>query len=115
MATALLPGTKAAAFILPSTPDQKISLDDFKGKNLILAFYPADWSPVCGDELSIFNEILPDLEKRNAQLVGISVDGPWSHGAFAQHQNFHFPLLADYEPKGEVAKAYGVYRDAEVV
>ncbi|MDB5358254.1 MAG: Alkyl hydroperoxide reductase subunit C-like protein [Phycisphaerales bacterium] len=80
-----------------------------------MAFYPADWSPVCGDELALFNEILPEFERHNAQLLGISVDGPWCHVAYARDRKLHFPLLADFEPKGEVARKYGVYREDDGV
>ncbi len=102
-------GTKAPPFCLKTTPDQTIALSDFKGKPVVLAFYPADWSPVCGDELAIFNEVLPEFREYGAQLLGISVDSAWCHVAFAQSRNFHFPLLADFNPKGEVAASYGVY------
>jgi peroxiredoxin len=108
-------GTSAPAFTLPSTPDQKVSLADFRGKPVILAFYPADWSPVCGDELGVFNELLSEFHRLGAELLGISVDGPWCHAAFARDRKFHFPLLADFEPKGEVARAYGVYLASEGV
>jgi len=107
--TILKPGNKAPDFKLHSTPDQFLSLKDFKGKNVILAFYPADWSPVCSDEMAVFNELLEEFKKRNAQLIGISVDGPWCHASFGKKSNFHFPLLSDVEPKGEIAKKYGVY------
>ena len=111
---AILPvGVSAPAFTLPSTPDQSVSLVDFRGRNVILAFYPADWSPVCGDQMGIYNEILPEFQKHGAELLGISVDGPWCHDAFAQDRGFHFPLLADFEPKGAVARRYGVYRDGD--
>lgn len=108
-------GTKAPAFSLKTTPDQKVSLSDFKGQPVILAFYPADWSPVCGDELALFNQILPEFKKYNAELLGISVDSAWSHVAYAQSHNLHFPLLSDYNQKGAVAQQYGVYlpQDAE--
>jgi peroxiredoxin len=105
----LAPGSKAPAFSLKTTPDQKISLSDFKGQPVILAFYPADWSPVCGDELALFNQVLPEFKKYNAELLGISVDSAWSHVAYKQDRNLHFPLLSDFEPKGEVALHYGVY------
>ena len=110
---ALEPGTPAPAFTLPATPDQQVSLTDFRGKPLILAFYPADWSPVCGDQMALYNEILPEFHRHHAALVGISVDGAWCHGAFAASRKLHFPLLADFEPKGAVARRYGVYREAE--
>ena len=102
-------GVKGPAFSLKTTPDQSISLSDFKGKPVILAFYPADWSPVCGDELALFNQVLPEFKRYNAQLLGISVDSAWSHIAYAQSRNLHFPLLSDYNPKGKVATSYGVY------
>jgi peroxiredoxin len=103
-------GTKAPDFELPSTPDQKVSLSDFRGQPVILAFYPEDWSPVCSDQLALYQELLPDFDKYNAELLGISVDGIWSHLAFAKDRNLHFPLLSDFEPKGEVSRAYGAYR-----
>lgn len=103
----------APDFELNATPDQKCSLNEFKGKNVILAFYPADWSPVCGDQMSLYNEMLPFFKKYNAQLLGISVDGKWCHAAYTQERKLHFPLLADFEPKGEVAKKYGVYNDKD--
>jgi peroxiredoxin len=102
-------GVKGPAFSLKTTPDQLISLSDFKGMPVILAFYPADWSPVCGDELALYNQVLPEFKKHNAELLGISVDSAWSHIAFAQSRNLHFPLLSDYNPKGDVATSYGVY------
>jgi peroxiredoxin len=111
----LNPGTKAPDFSLNVTPDQKVSLSDFQGKPLIIIFYPADWSPVCSDEMVVFNELLPEFRKHQAELVGISVDGHWCHTAFSQHNRFHFPLLADFEPKGDVAKKYGAYREQEGV
>ena len=104
-------GTEAPAFTLPTTPDQSVSLDDFRGQPVVLAFYPADWSPVCGDQMGVYNELLAEFQRYDAQLLGISVDGVWCHDAFAADRNLHFPLLADFEPKGEVARAYGVYRD----
>lgn len=111
----LPPGTSAPEFALKATPDQSVSLADFKGQALTLVFYPADWSPVCGDELTIFNEMLPEFEKLNAGVVGISVDGVWCHAAFARDRKFHFPLLSDFEPKGAVARQYGAYRDGDGV
>jgi peroxiredoxin len=103
-------GTKAPNFKLNATPDQKISLSDFQGRPVVLAFYPADWSPVCTDQLSLYNQILPEFQKFNAEIMGISVDGVWSHLAFAKDRNLHLPLLADFEPKGQVSRSYGAYR-----
>jgi len=80
---------------------------------VILAFYPADWSPVCGDQMALYNEILSEFRQFNAELIGISVDGIWCHLAFAESRKLHFPLLADFEPKGGVARQFGVYREHE--
>ena len=111
--TPLPAGTPAPDFALSSTPDQKLSLSDFRGRPAILVFYPEDWSPVCSDQLALYQELLPEFQRYDAQLVGISVDGIWSHVAFAKDRNLHFPLLADFEPKGEVARTYGVYRQQD--
>ena len=106
-------GTQAPDFCLFTTPDQKISLTELKGKKVILAFYPADWSPVCGDQMALYNETLKFFRKYNAEMIGISVDSKWCYLAFSQQRKLHFPLLSDFEPKGAVAKAYGVYNEAE--
>jgi peroxiredoxin len=110
--SALALGTPAPDFMLPSTVGDTLSLSDFSGKPLVLVFYPADWSPVCGDQLGLYNEVLPLFEEHDAHVLAISVDGIWSHRAFAEQRRLRFPLLADFEPKGEVARRYGVY-DAE--
>jgi peroxiredoxin len=109
----LKPGTPAPNFTLRSAPDQSMVLSQFHGHPTILAFYPADFSPVCGDQMTLYNEILPEFQRFNAELLGISVDGVWSHLAFSKDRNLHFPLLSDFEPKGEVAKKYGVYRNQD--
>ncbi len=109
-ATPLPAGTKAPDFELPSRPDRTVSLAEFRGQPVILAFYPEDWSPVCSDQMALYQEVLPEFQKFNAELLGISVDGVWSHLAFAKDRNLHFPLLADFEPKGKVARTYHVYR-----
>lgn len=106
----LQPGQAAPDFTLPATPDQMLSLADLRGAPVILAFYPADWSPVCGDQMGLYNQMLPEFHRAGAQLVGISVDGVWCHAAFAEARKLHFPLLADFEPKGAVARRYGAYR-----
>jgi peroxiredoxin len=107
---AILPaGKRAPEFSLHSTPDQKVSLSEFLGRSVVLAFYPADWSPVCGDQMALYNEILPEFKRLGGELLGISVDGIWCHLAFAKDRKLKFPLLADFEPKGGVAQAYGVY------
>src|SRR5260370_1379930 len=103
-------GTAAPDFTLPSTPDRAISLREFRGRPVILAFYPADWSPVCGDQMALYNEVLSEFQRYGAQLLGVSVDGPWCHLAFASDRKLRFPLLADFEPKGAVARQYGVSR-----
>ena len=106
-------GMKAPDFSLKSTLDQEVSLKDFLGKPVILAFYPADFSPVCGSELTLFNEVLPEFKKYDAQLFGISVDNIWSHIAFAKERNLHFPLLSDFNPKGEVSRMYNAYQEED--
>src|SRR3954471_4686271 len=106
----LPPGTAAPQFELHCTPDQKVSLAELRGRPVILAFYPADWSPVCGDQLALYNEILEEFKRFDAQLLGISVDGVWCHAAYAHDRKLHFPLLSDFEPKGQVAQNFGVYR-----
>jgi peroxiredoxin len=103
-------GTPAPDFSLRTTPDQEVSLSDFLGQPVILAFYPADWSPVCGDQMALYNEVLPEFQRLGAELLGISVDGVWCHLAFAHERKLRFPLLSDFEPKGAVARRYGVYR-----
>ena len=108
-------GAVAPDFTLHVTPDQALSLSDLRGKPVILAFYPSDWSPVCGDQMALYNEILSEFRKFGAELLGISVDGPWCHRAFAEDRRLHFPLLADFEPKGMVARLYGAYRHKEGV
>jgi peroxiredoxin len=111
----LPPGTEAPEFTLRSTPDQWLELSEFRGQPVVLAFYPADWSPVCGDQMTLYNEMLKEFHDLGAELIGISVDGAWCHAAFARDRKLHFPLLADFEPKGDVARRYGVYRDKDGV
>jgi peroxiredoxin len=112
-AAALAPGAEAPDFELPSTPDQKLSLSELRGRPVVLVFYPEDWSPVCSDQLALYQELQSEFDRFQAQLVGISVDGIWCHLAFAQDRHLHFPLLADFEPKGDVSRRYGVYRDGD--
>ncbi|HVU72819.1 MAG TPA: redoxin domain-containing protein [Mycobacteriales bacterium] len=106
-------GVQAPEFSLPSTPDQRVALSDFRGRPVVLAFYPADWSPVCSDQMVLYHEVLPELRRYDAELLGISVDGVWCHLAFSHDRKLGYPLLSDFEPKGQVARAYNVYRDAE--
>ena len=110
---ALPPGTPAPEFTLHATPDQQVSLREFRGRPVILVFYPADWSPVCGDQMALYNELLPEFHRFHAELLGISVDGAWCHAAFKENRNLHMTLLCDFEPKGEVARQFGVYRAAD--
>jgi peroxiredoxin len=108
-------GATAPDFSLHSTPDQFVKLSEFRGRPVILAFYPADWSPVCGDQMALYNEMLDEFQKHDAELLGISVDGVWCHTAFSHDRKLHFPLLSDFEAKGAVARAYGVYHAADGV
>ena len=111
----LEPGQKAPDFRLFSTPNQRVSLADFLGKPLILAFYPADWSPVCTDQMALYQEVMPEFRRYDASLLGISVDGVWCHLAFAKDRNLKFPLIADFEPKGAMSRAYGAYHEVDGV
>lgn len=115
MITPLPAGAPAPAFKLKATPDQYVQLSDFKNQKLILVFYPADFSPICSDELGLFNELLPEFKKHNAELLGISCDGIWSHVAFKENRKFHISLLSDFHPHGKISKAYGVYKSREGV
>jgi peroxiredoxin len=108
---ALDPGTPAPEFDLPATPDRSVALADFRGRPVAMAFYPADWSPVCTDQMALYNEVLPEFQRLGADIVGISIDHVWCHTAFAKSRNLRFPLLADFHPKGDIAKQYGVYDD----
>src|SRR5579864_9515416 len=105
----LKPGSKAPEFTLKSTPDQRVSLRDFLGRPVVLTFYPADWSPVCSDQMGLYAQVMPEFKKFNAEVLGISVDGIWSHLAFAKDRKLNFPLLSDFEPKGAVSKMYGAF------
>lgn len=112
---ALKNGTKAPDFSLKSTPDQTVSLSEFRRRPVVLVFYPADFSPVCTGEMSLYNEVLPEFQKYDAQILGISVDNIWTHLAFAKERNLKFPLLSDFHPKGEVARKYNAYREDDGV
>jgi peroxiredoxin len=107
--SALGPGTPAPDFTLLDQTGEPVSLRDFRGRPIVLVFYPADWSPVCGDQLTLYNEVLSLFQDYNAQVLAISVDGRWCHRAFAEQRNLRFPLLSDFEPKGAVARLYGIY------
>lgn len=112
---ALKAGTQAPEFELNSTPDQRVKLSDFRGQRVILAFYPADWSPVCGDQLALYNELRDEFAKHKAICIGISVDGAWCHAAFREQRGYKLTLLSDFEPKGALARQYEAYRDKEGV
>lgn len=108
-------GEVAPGFELESGPGERVSLGQYRGRPVVLVFYPADWSPVCGDQVTLYNEALEEFEAFGAQLLGISVDSVWCHAAYSKKQKLRFPLLADFEPKGAVARMYGVYREADGV
>ena len=114
MSETILPaGTPAPDFELQSAPDKTLRLSQLRGKPVVLVFYPADFSPVCGDQLALYNEVLPEFQEHDAQVVGISVDGVWCHAAFSKARNLRFPILADFEPKGAVSRRYGAYRERD--
>ena len=102
-------GERAPDFNLPDQDGKEVSLSDFRGRTLVLAFYPADFSPVCTDQLNVYQEVLGELGQRGVTLLGVSVDSAWTHKAFQAQLGVTIPLLADFHPKGEVAKAYGVW------
>ncbi|NUR71736.1 MAG: redoxin domain-containing protein [Hamadaea sp.] len=106
-------GDKAPDFTLPFGPGETVSLSSLRGRPVVLAFYPADFSPVCSDQMALYQAVKSEFDRYDAQLFGISVDGVWCHRAFADSRNLRFPLLSDFEPKGEVSRAYGSY-DAEL-
>ena len=103
------PGTPAPDFELPDQDGNIVKLEDLRGQTTVLVFYPNDFSPVCTDQLNVYQEVLGDLESEGAKVIGISVDSAWAHKAFQSHLGISIPLLADFHPKGEVAKAYGVW------
>ena len=109
------PGTPAPDFTLPDQDGNEVSLRDLEGKTTVLVFYPSDFSPVCTDQLNVYQEVLGELEAGGAQLYGVSVDSSWAHKAFRRHLGIDIPLLADFHPKGEVAKRYGVWVESHGV
>ncbi|MCP3166686.1 redoxin domain-containing protein [Myxococcus qinghaiensis] len=111
----LPPGTPAPPIDVPVSPDQRLSLEQFRGAPLVLVFYPADWSPVCSDELALFNELLPEFERLGAKVVGVSCDGVWCHQAFARERGLHMPLASDFHPKAALSRAYHAYREEDGV
>ena len=107
----IAPGAPAPEFTLADQDGNELSLADLRGQTTVLVFYPLDFSPVCTDQLNVYQEVLEDLEREGVRLVGISVDSAFSHKAFRQHLRLDMPLLADFHPKGEVARRFGVYLD----
>jgi peroxiredoxin len=107
----IAPGTPAPDFSLPDHTGKQVGLADFRGGKVMLVFYPLDFSPVCTDQLSIYQEVLPEIEERGTRLVGISVDSSWAHRAFREKFGISIPLLSDFEPKGAVIRRYGAYLD----
>jgi peroxiredoxin len=105
------PGEQAPDFTLPDQDGNQVALSDLRGRTVVLAFYPSDFSPVCTDQLSVYQEVLGEFDERGVTLLGVSVDGAYCHKAFRDHLNLSFPLLADFHPKGEVARAYGVWSE----
>jgi peroxiredoxin len=106
-----LVGQAAPEFTLRDQDGNKITLSELRGQTIVLVFYPLDWSPVCTDQLNVYQEVLGDFREQGASLYGISVDSAFSHKAFQQHIGIEIPLLADFEPKGEVARSYDMYID----
>jgi peroxiredoxin len=104
-------GEQAPGFTLPDQDGNSVSLADFPGATVVLVFYPSDFSPVCTDQLSVYQEALGEFEQRGVRVLGISVDGAFCHKAFQGHLGLTIPLLADFHPKGETAKAYGVWSE----
>jgi peroxiredoxin len=104
-------GTKAPDFALRDQDGNEVKLSDFSGRKLLLVFYPLDFSPVCTDQLSLYQEVLGEIEAKGASVVGVSVDSAFCHHAFREHLNLTMPLLADFHPKGEMSSAYGAYRE----
>jgi mycoredoxin-dependent peroxiredoxin len=102
-------GAPAPEFALKDQNQKEVKLSDFKGKNVVIVFYPLDWSPVCTNEHACFVNDMKRFEQLNAQVLGLSVDSAWSHKAFAEKMGIHYPLLADFHPRGAVAEKFGVY------
>ena len=113
MSEPLAIGTRAPDFTLRNADNEAVSLSDFRGSPVVLIFYPLDWSPTCSDQLSLYQSELPEFARYGAKLVGISVDSIYSHGAFAAVRGITYPLLADFEPKGDVARRYNVWRPGD--
>ena len=98
----------APPFALRCSQHCAATLDDYRGKTLVLVFYVADWHPVCTGQLERYRDFAPEFERLGAQVVGISPDSVWSHASFARAHGLTFPLLSDDSPRGAVARAYGL-------
>jgi peroxiredoxin len=106
---AIAVGQAAPEFVLKDQEEKEIRLSDYRGKNVVMVFYPLDWSPVCTNEHACFVNELKTFDKLNAQILGLSVDSVWSHKAWADKLGIRYPLLADFHPRGAVAEKFGVY------
>jgi peroxiredoxin len=104
-------GQPAPDFALPDQDGKEVSLESLRGRSVLLVFYPNDFSPVCTDQLSVYQEALGELEGRGVELYGVSVDSAYCHRAFRDHLDTTIPLLADFNPKGQVARSFGVYSE----
>jgi peroxiredoxin len=106
------PGAKAPDFTLYNQDGEEVSLSDFAGRKVMLVFYPADFSDVCTNQLSVYQEVLDEIERKGVQLLGVSVDSAAAHRAFRERLGLDFPLLADFHPKGGMSASYGAYLDS---
>ncbi len=104
-------GAKAPDFTLRNQDGEKVGLSEFRGQKVLLVFYPKDFSPVCSDQLSIYQEVLGEIEAKNTRVLGVSIDHTWAHRAFKDKLGLSIPLLADFNPRGEVASSYGAYSE----
>ncbi|MSO41591.1 MAG: redoxin domain-containing protein [Solirubrobacterales bacterium] len=102
-------GAEAPEFTLSDQDGEKVTLSELRGGKVLLVFYPKDFSPVCSDQLSVYQEVLGEIEAANTTMLGISIDHTWAHKAFRDKLGLEIRLLADFNPRGEVADAYGAY------
>jgi peroxiredoxin len=105
-------GEPAPDFTLRDQDGEEVSLSSFRGRKVLLVFYPFDFSPVCSDQLSLYQEVKPEIAAKGVEMLGVSIDHHYAHKAFQEKLGIDTTLLADFEPKGEVARAYGSYLDA---
>jgi peroxiredoxin len=109
----LPPGTRAPDFGLRDPSGEVVRLSDYRGRPVVLVFYPLDWSPGCSQQLDLYQQELEEFRSRGAELLAISVDSLYSHGAWAAVRGLTFPLLADFHPKGAAARDYSVWREQD--